>query len=152
MRILVILSTYFLATLSSAAEIDCTTKTIDQKLDKNPKITWCGALEVMAYDNGIKYRRMPRFCEKFEAEFFSIKADDEHKFTQYCETIYSDNCYMVRIHDNATRQNMMGLTSSIIVKSIDELPKYFSLAARGIGRKKYDVGRLFIMELTCSVH
>lgn len=154
MKMLTILLIALLTFSVAAVEIDCTTKTVNQRTNGNPTVTWCGAVEVPnAQDNGIKYRKVPRKCNKFKVEFFSIRPDDEPKWTGYCDKLRTEGCYVVRIHDDATRMGMMGLNSHIVVKSVNDLPTRFTLNARGLGRNRgIGAGRLFSMDLNCWVH
>lgn len=154
MKILVVLLIGFFISGAFAREIDCTTKTYNQRTDGQPTIKWCGAIEVMAYDNGIKYRKTPRFCDKYQVEFFSIKKGDK-KFSYYCEKIRTDDCYVIGIHDDASRMGMHGLSSFIVFRNVNEIPMYFTLGAGGIGHKTGAIpgpGRMYRMDLNCFAH
>jgi hypothetical protein len=122
------------------------------KTDGNPKVKICGAVTLdKAFDNGIKYRKKPRFCDKFVVEFFSIRKGDESKFTGFCDQIFAKNCYMVRIKDNASREGMGHLSSHIVFSSIKTMPTIFNLSASGLGHKRGmpGPGRLVKMNLSC---
>lgn len=142
-----------LFTLSAfARDIACTTKIFKGRTDKTPSTTICGAVEVKAFDNGIKYRRQPRFCKKFSVEFFSIKSSDERKFSYYCDKIFAKNCYMIGIRDAATRQGMGGLSSHMVFPSVSEIPATFNLGASGVGHKRGAIpgpGTLARINLSC---
>lgn len=126
-----------LLTFSAVArDINCTTRLMKGRTDKSPSTTICGAVEVRAFDNGIKYRPQARFCKKFVVEFFSIKSDDERKFTFYCDKIFTKNCYVIKIRDAASRQGLGQLSSHMIFRSVSEIPTVFNLGASGIGHKR----------------
>ena len=135
-----------------AEKLSCTTRFLNMKTDKSPNVKICGAVTLdKAFDNGIKYRKKPRFCNKFVVEFMSIRKGNESKFTSYCDTIFTKNCYVVRIHDDASREGMGHLSSHIVFSSIKTMPAIFNLNAGGIGHKKGmpGPGRLVRMNLSC---
>lgn len=136
-----------------ADKIACTTRFLNVKTDKTPKVKICGAVSVEnARDNGIKYRRHPRFCDKFTVEFFSVRQGNEPKFTSYCDKIFTKNCYVVGIRDNASREGMGNLSSHIVFSSISTMPAVFNLNAGGVGHHTgigAGTGRLVRMDLSC---
>jgi len=143
-----------LFTVSAAAEkISCTTRFLNMRTDKSPNVKICGAVSVEnARDNGIKYRRHPRNCSKFTVEFFSVRQGDESKFTGHCDKIFTKNCYVVGIRDNASREGMGNLSSSIVFSSIKTMPTVFNLSAGGVGHHTgigAGPGRLVRMDLSC---
>ena len=92
MKISVMLLLSLFALNIFAQDIACTTRLMKGRTDKNPGVTYCGAVDVKAFDNGMKYRRHTKFCKKFTVEFLSIKSTDESKFTFYCNKIFAKNC------------------------------------------------------------
>lgn len=152
MKMLAILFLSLFAISAFARNINCTTKLVKGRTNKTPSVTWCGAVEVKAFDNGIKYQRQPRFCKKFSVEFFSIKSTDESKFTYYCDKIQSRNCYMIRIKDAASRQGMGNLSSHLVFPSVAKIPTVFNLGASGIGHKRGAIpgpGAISRIDLNC---
>lgn len=150
--LLTILATLFSVNVF-AEQIDCTTRFLNMKTDGKPKTKVCGAVKLEnARDNGIKYRKRPRFCDKFVVEFFSVRAGDEPRFTSHCDTIFSKNCYVVGIRDNASHEGLGGLSSSIVFSSIKTMPTVFNLHAGGVGHHTgigAGTGRLVRMDLSC---
>ena len=145
---------FALITVSAHAEkISCTTRFLNMKTDANPKVKICGAVSVdNARDNNIKYRRRPRFCNKFIVEFFSIREGGDPKFAGYCDKIFTKNCYVVGIRDDASRAGMGGLSSHIVFSSIKTMPTVFNLNAGGVGHHTglgAGPGRLVRMDLSC---
>jgi len=136
-----------------ADRIACTTRFLNMKTDGNPKVKICGAVTLEnARDNGVKYRKRPRLCDNFVVEFLSIREKDEPKFTAHCDTIFTKNCYVVGIRDNASHQGLGGLSSSIVFPSIQTMPSVFNLHAGGVGHHTgigAGTGRLVRMDLSC---
>ena len=82
----------------------------------------------------------------------SIREKDEAKFTTYCDSIFSKNCYVVRIHDDASREGMGNLSSHIVFSSVKTMPTVFNLSAGGVGHHTGAMpapGRLVRMNLSC---
>ena len=142
-----------LFTVSAYAEkLSCTTRFLNMKTNKGPKVKICGRVTLeKAFDNGIKYRKKPRFCNKFVVEFMSVRKGNESKFTSYCDKIFTKNCYVVRIHDDASREGLGHLSSHIVFSSIKTMPTIFNLNASGLGHNRGlpDAGRLVRMNLSC---
>lgn len=137
-----------------AARIDCTTKMTKGRTDKTPKVTWCGAVGEIIRNNGIKYRRIPKSCDKFTVELFSIRHGDDKKFTHYCDKIGQKDCYVVGIRDDASRQGMAGLSSHMVFTSVDAIPARFNLGASGVGHKRGVMpgpGTIVWLDLNCRV-
>ena len=137
-----------------AKTIDCTTIFKKAIAGEEPETTYCGQVSVESSDNGIKYRKIPKNCEKFIVEFFSINSSDDPKFTQYCDKIFSKNCYRVGITDRASREGMNGLSADIVLPSINSLPIVFNLEAHGLGHKRglpVGPGTLVWIDLSCRV-
>jgi hypothetical protein len=154
MKILIALFITVFSINTFAKSIKCTTKMSKYKTNKYAKAKICGAVEVRASDNGVKYRRRPRFCKKFTVEFFSIKASDQRKFRSYCSTIFTKSCYLIRIKDSASRAGMNGLSSYIVFPSAKAIPTRFNLAASGIGHKRGIIpgaGTFVHINLSCLV-
>lgn len=154
MRILIVVIASLVAVNAFAARIDCTTKMTKGRTDKTPKVAWCGAIGENISNNGIKYRRIPKSCDKFTVELFSIRQGDDKKFTAYCDEIGQKNCYLVGIRDNASRQGMLGLSSNMVFTSVEAIPANFSLGAYGIGHKHGAVpgpGTMVRLDLNCRV-
>jgi hypothetical protein len=152
MKVLVTLIITLLSANIYAERIACTTRFLNMKTSGNPNVKICGAVTLeKAFDNGVKYRKKPRFCNKFVVDFFSIRKGDQPKFTVYCDKIFKKNCYMVRIRDDASRQGMGHLSSHIVFSSIKTMPTIFNLNASGVGHKKGmpGPGRLVRMDLSC---
>lgn len=142
-----------LFTVNAFAErIACTTRFINVRTNKSPKVKICGAVSVnRALDNGIKYRRRPRFCNKFIVEFLSVRNRDKSRFTSYCKKIFTRSCYVVKIRDNASRMGMASLSAHIVFSSVKTMPTIFNLNAAGVGHKRGmpGPGRLVRMDLSC---
>jgi hypothetical protein len=142
-----------LFTVSVFAErLSCTTRFLNIKTSKGGKAKICGAVTVpRALDNGIKYRKRPRFCKKFIVEFFSIRERDESKFTVYCKSIFTKNCYMVRVHDDDSHEGLAQLSAHVVFASIKTMPTIFSLNTGALGRKRGlpGPGRLVRLYLSC---
>lgn len=152
MKALITLLITLFSVTAFADKIDCTTRFLNMRTDKNPHVKICGAVSIdKAFDNGIKYRKKPRFCNKFVVEFMSIRKGDKPNFTTYCDSIFSKNCYVVRIHDDSSREGMGNLSSHIVFSSIKTIPTVFNLGAGGVGHKKGlpGPGRLVRMNLSC---
>lgn len=153
MKTLLALLVTLFAVNAYADKIDCTTRFYNVKTNQAPVQKICGAVSVdKALDNGVKYRKQPHQCEKFDVEFFSIREGDDSKFTTFCDEIFSKNCYMVRIHDNGRHQGIGGLSSHIVFSSIGAMPAIFNLSASGTGYHtgaSVGVGRLVRMDLSC---
>jgi len=153
MKLLITLLITLFATGAYADKIDCTTKFLNMRTDQNPNVKICGAVNLdKAFDDGIKYRRQPRNCDKFEVEFFSIREGDDAKFTVYCDEIHSKNCYMVGIRDKDSHQGIGHLSSHIVFSSINAMPTIFNLHASGIGHNTsvaVKPGRLVNLDLSC---
>jgi len=153
MKALVTLLIVLFSVNAYAEKISCATRFLNMKTDSNPKVKICGAVTVEnARDNGVKYRKRPRFCDKFIVEFFSVRQGNEARFTSYCDKIQSKNCYVVGVHDDASRQGMGNLSSYIVFSSIKTMPAVFNLTARGVGHKTGAIpgpGRLVNMDLSC---
>ena len=133
-------------------DIDCTTRLMQGRTDQTPKAIVCGAVKVEAYDNGIKYRRQPRFCKKISVEFFSVRSTDERKFAYHCDKIFSENCYVIGIRDTSSHQGMGGLASHMVFTRVDKIPAVFNLGASGIGRKRGAIpgpGTIARIDLSC---
>ena len=150
--IIAVIITLF-AVNASAEKISCTTRFLNVRTDKTPKVDICGAVTVEnAHDNGIKYRRHPRNCSKFDVEFFSVRQGGDPKFAHYCDQIFTRNCYVVGIRDNASREGMGNLSSYIVFSSIKTMPAVFNLNAGGVGHHTglgAGPGRLVRMDLSC---
>ncbi len=154
MKSLIVLTLCLFAANAYAVRIDCTTKMTKGRTDKTPKVTWCGAVAENISDNGIKYRRIPKSCDKFTVEMFSIRKGDDAKFTTYCEKIAQKDCYLVRIYDNASRGGMNRLSSHIVFSSVKTMPTNFSLGASGLGHKQGlppGPGTIVWLDLNCRV-
>lgn len=154
MKSIIIAVAVLFAANAYAARIDCASKLTKGRVDKKPKITWCGAVGENIRNNGIKYRRRPRFCKHFIVEFSSIRSSDDKKFTSYCKNIQQKSCYMVKIKDDASVQGMVGLTSHMVFSSVEAMPANFSLSAYVIGHKKGIApgpGTMVMLDLNCRV-
>ncbi len=153
MKSLVTLMIALFATAAYADKIDCTTRFMNIRTDQSPNTKVCGAVSLdRAFDDGIKYRRQPRACEKLEVEFFSIRASDDVRFTTYCDEINSKNCYMIGIRDTDSHQGIARLYSHMVFSSINAVPTIFNLHASGIGHSTGSVvkpGRLVNVDLSC---
>lgn len=144
----------FGANVALADRIACTTRFLNIKTSKGGKVKICGAVALEnARDNGIKYRKRPRFCNKFLVEFMSVRQGNESKFTQYCDKIFQKNCYVIKIKDDASREGVGGLSSHMVFASVKTIPTIFSLNAGAVGHKTGGVGtgRLVRMNLSCRV-
>jgi hypothetical protein len=154
MKILITVITCLFTVNAFAARIDCTTRMTKGRTDKTPKVTICGAVGENIKNNGIKYRRIPRSCEKFSVEFFSIRRGDDQKFSSYCDNIGQKNCYMVGIRDTTSRQGMAWLSSYMVFSSVEAIPASFSLGASGTGHKQGlppGPGTSVRLDLSCRV-
>lgn len=154
MKSLIVVIAGLFAVNAFAARIDCTTRMTKGRTDKAPKVTWCGAVGENIANNGIKYRRTPKSCDKLMVELFSIRNGDDKKFTAYCDDIGQKNCYLVGIRDTASREGMLGLSSYMVFSSVDAIPANFNLAAYGIGHKHGAVpgpGTMVRLDLACRV-
>lgn len=152
MKILAILFLSLFALNAYGRDIDCTTKLIKGRTNKAPSVTYCGAVGVKAFDNGMKYRRHTKSCKKFTVEFLSIKPADESKFTFYCDKIFAENCYVIGIRDASTRQGMGGLASHMVFSNVNKIPTVFNLGASGIGHKRGVIsgpGTIARLDLSC---
>lgn len=153
MRSLVALLLILFTAIAHAEKIDCTTKFLNFRTDQSPNAKLCGAVSLdRAFDDGVKYRKQPRLCDKFDVEFFSIRAGDEPKFTTYCDEIHSKSCYMVGIRDNDSHQGIGNLSSHVVFSSIAAMPTTFSLNAHGVGHNTSAVtrpGRIVEINLSC---
>ena len=155
MRIPIALLILLFSCNAFAERIACTTRLINTKTDKTPKVKICGAVSLdRILDNGIKYRRIPRFCKKFVIEFFSVRRGDKSQFVSYCKKIHSQTCYVIKIRDNASREGMGQLSSHMVFSSVKTMPEIFSLNAGGVGHKTGVMpgpGRMVRMNLSCRV-
>ena len=137
-----------------AARIDCTTRMTKGRTDKTPEVTWCGAVAETIRNNGIKYRRRPKSCGKLIVELFSIRGENDKKFSHYCDKIRQKNCYVVGIRDSGSTQGMGGLASHMVFAGVDAIPANFSLGAAGIGHKHGITpgpGTIVRLDLNCRV-
>ena len=131
--IVAVLVTLFAAD-AHAEKIACTTGLTVWEGASKPKPKICGAVSVDAVrDNGVKYRRKPRFCNDFVVEFLSIRKGDKPDLTALCGRSHAPNCYVVRIRDEAKRQGMGYLTGYAVFPSIQLMPTQFSFGASGVG-------------------
>lgn len=133
-KVLVLVLVALFATDAYAEKVACTTWMTIWEGASKPKPKVCGAVSAdNVRDNGVKYRRRPRFCNKFEVEFSSIRKGDEPRLTALCGRSLAPNCYIVRIRDRASRQGMGHLSSYAVFPSIKEMPTQFGIAASGMG-------------------
>ena len=153
MKTLMVLLLALVTANAYAATIACTTRFVNAKIGTTPNPKICGAVKVdRVADNGVKYRKQPRNCKKVDVEFFSIRQGDAPKFREFCETIFSKNCYMVRIHDKDFHQGIGGLSSFMVFPSVDSIPTTFNLNAAGYGHHTgatVGVGQFVRLDLSC---
>jgi len=154
MKSLIVIIASLFAVNAFAARIDCTTRMTKGRTDKTPKVTICGAVGENIKNNNIKYRRRPKSCDKLIVELFSIRGENDIKFTHYCDKIGQKNCYVVGIRDTASRQGMAGLASHMVFSSVDAIPANFSLGASGVGHQHGATpgpGTMVRLDLNCRV-
>ncbi|MEJ2378785.1 MAG: hypothetical protein P8Y71_26515 [Pseudolabrys sp.] len=136
-----------------AETIACTTRFVNERIGKPPNEKLCGAVRVdRVSDNGVKYRKQPRFCKNIDVDFFSIREGDAPKFSKFCQTISARQCYMVGIRDKEFHQGIGGLSSFMVFPGIASVPSAFNLNATGYGHHTgpiVGVGRFVRLDLSC---
>ena len=151
--LILILSVISLSSVS-AKTITCATQLSSVKAGdpQRPKI--CGAVKVNADNDGLKRRRIPRFCKNIRVDFFSVKPGDEARFTNTCDKIRTPGCYVVKVHNTQSHQGLSGLYAEFVVPSVGYLPVSFNLSASAVGKKtgiNIGAGKHVHLDMKCSV-